>query len=145
VVVLNPMQRNDMPPITARAIIDRLNEITFNASLILELNGIEAVNRVLEAAGPDHGTKYKQIRFHMIENDEFMATLGFVSKNSTSAVLIEKLFTEGYATADRWLAANVDRLGQESSVRMREQVIRPMLKGTLASSARPVLADVGPA
>jgi NTE family protein len=141
VVVLNPMRRNDMPPITARAIVDRLNEITFNASLVLELNGIEAVNRVLEAAGPGHGTKYKQIRFHMIENDEFMATLGFVSKNSTSSVLIEKLFAEGRATADRWLRANVDRLGQESSIRMREAVIRPMLKGTHAPTDEPPLAD----
>jgi NTE family protein len=132
-VVLNPMRRKDMPPITARAIIDRLNEITFNASLVLELNGIEAVNRVLEAAGPDHGTRYQQIRLHMIENDAFMATLGYVSKNSTSPVLMEKLFTEGRATADRWLARNADRLGRESSFNTHEELIRPTLKGSAAS------------
>jgi NTE family protein len=85
-VVLNPFKRNDMPPITARGILDRLNEITFNASLVLELNAIEAVNRVLDAVGPDHATRYRRIRVHRIENDAFMQTLGYVSKNSTSPV-----------------------------------------------------------
>ncbi|MBV8401383.1 MAG: patatin-like phospholipase family protein [Acetobacteraceae bacterium] len=127
IVVLNPMHRNDMPPISARGILDRLNEITFNASLVLELNGIEAVNRVLDAVGPDHGTHYKPIRFHMIENDAFMATLGFVSKNSTSALLIDKLYTEGRATADRWLARHVDRLGRASSINAHDDLIGPML------------------
>ena len=135
-VLVNPFYRRDVPPITSRAILDRLNEITFNASVVLEVNAIEAVNRALEQAVKEgarpEAMRYKPVRFHAIRDDKFMATLGFVSKNSTSWTLIETLFREGWRTADEWLERNYHKLERESSVDAHQDLIGPVLKGLRA-------------
>ncbi len=46
-VLVNAFHRDGMPPYSSPAILDRLNEITFNASVVLEINAIETVNRLL--------------------------------------------------------------------------------------------------
>ena len=46
-VLVNAFHRDFMPPYSAPAILDRLNEITFNASVVLEDNAIKAINTLL--------------------------------------------------------------------------------------------------
>jgi NTE family protein len=46
-VLVNAFHRDAMRPHSARAILDRLNDVTFNASVVLELNAIDAINRLL--------------------------------------------------------------------------------------------------
>ena len=46
-VLVNAFHRDGMPPHSAPAILDRLNEITFNASVVLEVNAIEEINSIL--------------------------------------------------------------------------------------------------
>ena len=131
-VLLNPFVRTDSPPTSAPAIVGRLNEITFNASVVLELNGIDVVNRVLAgfaAAGVANPTSYRTTRFHCIRNDPFLASLGFLSKNSTSAALIAALFQHGRDAAAAWLAANYDLIGQASSYDVYADLIEPVLGG----------------
>ena len=70
-VLVNPFHRDNMPPVTAPGILDRLNEITFNASVVLEVNAIEAVNSLLAelaASGVPYGGRYKPIRIHAIRS-----------------------------------------------------------------------------
>ncbi len=63
-VLINPLAYDKPPPTNARQILDRLNQITFNASLVLEVNAIEAVNK--RAARPKRRRsgrgRYRQIR-----------------------------------------------------------------------------------
>ncbi len=109
-VLVNPVRRTDAPPRSARAILNRLNEVTFNASVVLEVNAIEAVNRLLaemEAAGTPYNGRYKPIRFHAIRNDAFEALLGFVSKSSTSAALLAALHDAGYQAAEDWVGEHL--------------------------------------
>lgn len=118
-VPVNPLERTDMPPKLAPLIMDRLNEITFNASLVLEINAIEAVNRLLAelaAAGTPYQGRYRPIRLHAIRDDGFLATLGFTSKSSTSIELLKTLRDAGYRSADAWLKAHGDALGLRSSM-----------------------------
>ncbi|MGA9867297.1 MAG: patatin-like phospholipase family protein [Acetobacteraceae bacterium] len=126
-VLINPLAYDHAPPTNARQILDRLNQITFNASLVLELNAIEAVNKVLAAQATAEG-RYRQIRLHMIQNERFMQTLGFVSKSSTSATLIETLFGKGREAADRWLGAHRRDIGKASSCDPKAALIGPVLK-----------------
>ena len=66
-VLVNAFHRDGMPPHSAPAILDRLNEITFNASVVLEINAIEAINSVLAelaASGVNYDGRYKRIRLH---------------------------------------------------------------------------------
>ncbi|HYZ25092.1 MAG TPA: patatin-like phospholipase family protein [Rhodopila sp.] len=118
-VLVNPFERAGMPPQLAPAILDRIREITFNASVVLEINAIEAVNKLLAdlaAAGVAYTGHYRPIRLHAIQNDPFVATLGFASKNSTSWALLTTLRDVGIETADAWLRENGGRIGRESSM-----------------------------
>jgi NTE family protein len=122
-----------MPPRNARDILDRLNEIGFNASVVLEINAIEAVNRVLadlDAANTAQPTKYRPVRFHLIRDDHFLAEFGLVSKSSTSWSLIDTLFKGGRAVADRWLTASHALLGRTSSCNVRAELVKPVLGAT---------------
>jgi NTE family protein len=129
-VMINPLVRKDMPPRNAPAILDRLNEIGFNASVVLEMNAIEAVNRVLVdlgAAGDSNSTKYKPVRFHLIRDDDFLAGFGMVSKSSTSWALIDKLFERGRSVANRWLASHYEQIGRAASFDVRTELLQPVL------------------
>ncbi|MEO9190121.1 MAG: patatin-like phospholipase family protein [Acetobacteraceae bacterium] len=128
IVLINPLAYDHAPPTNARQILDRLNQITFNASLVLEVNAIEAVNRVLRAQGDPAAGRYRQIRMHVIEDQKFMQTLGFVSKISTSRELIGTLFDKGRQAADRWLAAHCQAVGKTSSCDPKAALIGPVLK-----------------
>ncbi len=127
-VLVNPLGDPRAPPIGARQILDRLNQITFNASVVLEANAIEAVNRVL-AAGAGSGGKYKPVRLHLIRNERFLGSLGFVSKSSTSWPLLEDLFEHGRAAANAWVRDNLRRLGRSPSVDLHAELITPLLNG----------------
>ena len=111
-VFANPLQRQaGMPPTGPRAILDRLNEITFNASVVLEMNAIEAVNSLLadlRAQGIDYTGKYRPIRLRSISDDVYLAGLGVVSKNSTSWPLLQSLHDAGYRAAEAFLATPGD-------------------------------------
>jgi NTE family protein len=140
-VMVNPLVRQNMPPKNAPDIQDRLNEIGFNASVVLEINAIEAVNRVLAdlgGAGASKRTKYKPVRFHLIRDDPFLAEFGFVSKSSTSWALIDKLFERGRVVADRWLASSHGQIGRASSCDVHTELVRPVLgaRGVAQAPAR---------
>jgi NTE family protein len=130
-VLVNAFHRDGMPPHLAPAILDRLNEVTFNASVVLEVNAIEAVNRLLtdvKAQGLQYSGRYKPIRLHSIRNDAFVAQLGFMSKSSTSWELLSRLHDVGYQTADAWVSANLEALGNRSSLNVRTELTHKVLK-----------------
>jgi NTE family protein len=131
-VLVNPLTRKDgIPPRSARAILDRLNQITFNASVVLEMNGIAAINSLLQELrdpGIEYEGSYRTINLHLIRDDAFMARLGFVSKSSTSWPLLEELHAAGHRAADRFLRDEGDAIGQRSSADVKQALIRPMLK-----------------
>ncbi|MFD2271539.1 patatin-like phospholipase family protein [Undibacterium arcticum] len=81
IVQINPIERNDVPD-TSPEIIDRLNEISFNSPLILELRGIDFVNRMLAEDRVDTG-KYKHIKIHAIDSENQMRKFGASSKSNS--------------------------------------------------------------
>nr|WP_294503354.1 patatin-like phospholipase family protein [uncultured Rhodopila sp.] len=130
-VLVNPFHRDNMPPVTAPGILDRLNEITFNASIVLEVNAIEAVNSLLaELAASDvsYRGRYKPIRMHAISDPAFLAGLGFVSKSSTSWSFLSALREAGYKAADAWVAAHLDKVGERSSVDVKAALTHRVMK-----------------
>jgi NTE family protein len=129
-VLVNPFVRHDMPPKDARGILDRLNEIGFNASVVLEVNAIEAVNRVLDSLDEEAARKsrFKPVRFHLIRDDDFLAKFGVVSKSSTSWSLLETLFERGREVAGAWLKSDYAKLGQASSLDVKGALLDPVLK-----------------
>jgi NTE family protein len=131
-ILVNAFHRDGMPPHSAPAILDRLNEITFNASVALEINAIEAINGLLAelaTSGVDYTGRFKPVRFHAIRNDAFVEQLGFISKNSTSWTFLSCLHDAGYATAEEWLGAHLSEVGIRSSLDVKNELTDKVLKG----------------
>jgi NTE family protein len=129
IVMINPLHRDEVPRSTA-TITERINEVTFNASLVLEVNAIEAVNRLLREladAGTPYSGRYKQVNLHLIRNEAFMAPLGYLSKYSTSWNFLLALRHEGRKTAEAWLAAHYPSLGKRSSFDVRAELTQKVL------------------
>jgi NTE family protein len=130
-VLVNAFHRDAMPPLSAPAILDRLNEITFNASVVLEINAIEAINTLLaelKQSGLRYQGRYKPIRLHAIRNDAFVEQLGFVSKSSTSWEFLCELRDAGSKTADEWLRNHQATIGIRSSCDAKAELTRKLLK-----------------
>lgn len=113
-IKINPLQRPDTPTRTMD-ILDRLSEITFNASLIGEMRAIAFVKRLLQEEKLDPG-RYKNLHMHMVADDENLAPFNASSKSNTDRVFLQTLHGLGHRAADRWLAAHKGDIGQRSSL-----------------------------
>lgn len=117
IVQINPIERLGAPR-TAPDIIARINEITFNASLLRELRAIEFVARLLdEHRLPDD--RYRKMLIHMVHEDHPLRPLGIGMDLNTDLEFFESLFSAGRAACARWLEAHFDALGERSSVDLR--------------------------
>ena len=115
ILQINPAQRRDLPtdPIT---IADRVNEISFNASLQSEIEAIELINHLLRSRKllkDDEGLK--EMFLHKISDDSHMANYGAATKMSTDWGLLSDLRDFGYHTAKEWLGRNFDAIGKAST------------------------------
>lgn len=116
-VQLNPIERKTTPR-TVREILNRVNEITFNSSLLKELRAIEFVARLIDGGKLDPAD-YKQVLLHRIDAVEEMAALSASSKLNTEWAFLVHLRDIGRAAASRWLDRHYDRIGEGSSVDIR--------------------------
>lgn len=109
IVQLNRVIRKETPT-SARAIENRLNEITFNASLVSELRAIEFVQRLLDE-GRVPADRYRRLRLHRIDADRALGDVAASSKVNAEPDFIALLFKRGQASAKRWIAKNYDAIG----------------------------------
>jgi NTE family protein len=121
IVQINPLYRPDVP-VTMRDILNRINEMTFNASLVREMFGIATVSRLIES-GALEDERYTTVRFHQISAEDELAKYGALSKLNTERAFLEHLHQLGYDTADRWISQNFERLGWESTVDVLEKFV----------------------
>ncbi|MGZ9029767.1 MAG: patatin-like phospholipase family protein [Burkholderiaceae bacterium] len=120
-VQINPLVREDLPD-TAQEIIERVNEISFNTALLLELRAIAFVDRLLREHKLDPA-RYKRINMHMIDAEEQLRKYGASSKTYTSAGFLKELFELGRKTAADWLDRNFVYVGHASSVRIAQRFL----------------------
>ena len=112
-VWVNPLARPDVPT-SARAIQDRINEITFNASMVQEIEAIDAINVLKDAAGGGD-LPFKRVRLHEIKDDPHMAGLDLASKLDTSWPFLQELRDFGRHAAQRWIHAHLDDVGHTAT------------------------------
>ena len=118
IVQINPIRRPGVPR-TARDILNRLNEITFNASLLRELRTIDFVTRLMDE-GRLEGTGYRRVLVHMVEDEMSLSALGASSKLNTEHEFLDMLFAKGRQATEHWLTAHFDALGERSTVNIRD-------------------------
>lgn len=117
IVQINPIERKGAPR-TAREILNRMNEITFNGSLLKELRSIDFVRRLIDEGKID-GRQYKQLRVHIVEAQAQLRPLGASSKLNAEWAFLRHLFEIGRTAADEWLSLNYEDIGQQSTVDLR--------------------------
>jgi NTE family protein len=97
---------------------NRMNEISFNGSLLKELRGIDFVDRLIRQ-GKLSSDEYRQVRVHVIENQAELKPLGASSKMNVEWDFLTMLRDTGRETATRWLDANFADIGTRSTVDLR--------------------------
>lgn len=118
IVNINPLYREELP-LDSQSIENRVNEISFNSSLLRELRAIEFVKRLLADGSVKRGTM-KDVLVHMIADDALMNNLNVATKTIPTAVIIRRLKEAGEAAADTFLQNHKQDLGQRSSVNLNE-------------------------
>lgn len=119
-VWVNPLNQPTVPT-NARDILDRLNEVTFNATLIQEIEAIDAVNE-LKPGKRAPGAAYKRIRLHEIEDERNLAQLGLASKGNTDWAFLSGLRDLGRRAAARWLRTSLGKVGRRTTADMHRML-----------------------
>ena len=114
IVNINPIRR-DAVPTTTNDIQNRLNEVSFNASLLADLRAIAFVKKLLGQGSVAPGAM-KDVLVHMIADDDLMNSLSVNSKLSAPPALLERLMEAGQTAADRFLADHRNNLNHRGTV-----------------------------
>jgi NTE family protein len=123
-VQTNPIRREQLPT-SSTEIMDRVNEVTFNAGLISEMRAIDFVKRLL-AEGKLDPTHYKDVLMHRIDGGEVLDAFAASSKTSTRASLIHTLRDLGQANTRAWLVQHRPALGVACSVNIKKDYLDDM-------------------
>ena len=111
-VQINPVERQELPT-SARDIISRLNEVSFNAVLLKELRMMALLHQ-LATTGDNECARWGNMRIHRITG-EIMLSLGYSSKLNAEWPFITMLRDEGRKAADLFLCAHGTDLGKSST------------------------------
>jgi NTE family protein len=111
-VQINPRERPGTPR-SAGEILNRLNEVSFNATLMKELRMIALLRQVADP-GSGEGARWAGMRTHRIMTD-LMTDLGYSSKMNAERAFLTMLRDEGRRAASAFLDAHADDLGRRST------------------------------
>ena len=112
VVGINPMERSAVPQ-TARGIIDRVDEISFNSTFMLELGAIAFVENLMKSAT---GLGSARLLYVHGSGDAALGEFGASSKMNNEWSFLLHLHETGWQAADHWLAENLAAVGNRSTV-----------------------------
>ncbi len=124
IIQINPITRSGTPT-SARQILDRVNEITFNSSLLKDLWAVGLINRLV-AEGKLDRNEYRDMRIHLIEAEQEISPLGASSKLNTEWEFLVLLRDIGRRAAGQWIDRHFDDIGKRTTVD-----IEPMFAGVV--------------
>ena len=114
VVHINPLERTETPT-SARDIMNRINEISFNSSLMREMRAVAFVTKLIDDGVVPEG-KMKRMLVHSVEAQDFMRELGVSSKMNADWEFLTHLRDIGRERAEVWIHDNFDNLNVKSTV-----------------------------
>ena len=112
-IPINPIERVSTPR-SASEILNRLNEVSFNAVVLKELKMMALLRKVADP-GDGEGRLWASMRVHLVRND-IMTELGASSKLNAEWAFFEYLHKEGRKAADAFLKAHANDLGKRSTL-----------------------------
>jgi NTE family protein len=121
-VGINPVERPGTPR-SARDILNRLNEVAFNAVLLKELRMIALLRQVADA-GSKESAHWAKMRIHLV-NSARLTELGASSKLNAEWAFLTMLRDEGRRAAEAFLAKHADDLGRNSTLPIDKLLLGP--------------------
>jgi NTE family protein len=121
IVHINPIVRRGVPT-TAADILNRLNEVSFNSSLMREMRAIAFVTALIQQGRVERGDM-KEMLIHSVRSDDTMAALDVSSKYNADWSFLCHLRDQGRAQAEAWLARNYENVGERSSVDIKAEFL----------------------
>lgn len=119
IVHINPIVRKGVPK-SASEILNRLNEVSFNSSLMREMRAIAFVDKLITDKKVKAGDM-KQMLIHSVRSDEEMSHHSASSKMNADWDFLTHLRDKGRDVARVWLEENYSKIGKESSVDIRKE------------------------
>ncbi len=113
-VQIIPIERH-MTPKSAREIVDRLHEISFNASLIKELRYVDLINQCLRR-GDLKGAGFRELFLHNVSGCIEFEALAPSSKLNAEWSFLTHLRDLGRRAADEWLRRYFDQIGRAATM-----------------------------
>jgi NTE family protein len=120
-VQINPLARRELPR-SAGEILDRINELTFNASLLTQMRGLDFINELV-AHGALAPPSAKAVRVHRIDGGAGMQRFPVASRSSPDPQMIRQLHELGREAAREWLAQHFHAIGQHGTVDIRRDYL----------------------
>ena len=112
---INPVERPGTPR-SARDILNRMNEVSFNAVLLKELKMIALLRRAANHVQDDpEAAHWAKMRLHLVRSD-LLTDLGASSKLNAEWDFLSMLRDEGRRAAEAFLAEKSANLGQTSTL-----------------------------
>jgi NTE family protein len=112
----------DTVPTTAHEIMNRINEISFNSSLMREMRAIAFVSKLIDDRAVA-GDRLHRMLIHAVDAEDFMRELSVTSKLNADWEFLCHLRDVGRTAAERWLAASFDALGTRSTIDIRDKYL----------------------
>jgi NTE family protein len=135
IVQINPIEREETPRMPAE-IANRVNEITFNASLLAELRATDFVGRLIRS-GVLKSDEYREERLHRIGGAGELESFDAASKNDVSWPFLKHLRDLGRSDTKAWLEENFDAIGVASTLdinkALQREPVKPPTKGAAAT------------
>jgi len=117
IVHVNPIERPDTPT-SARDIMNRVSEITFNSSLMREMRAVAFVTKLIDD-GKLNQDDAKRVLIHSVCADDIMRGLGASSKLNADGGSLRQLRALGRERAKVWIDRHFDDLGSRSTIDIR--------------------------
>jgi len=124
IVHINPIERNHLPK-TSTEIYDRVNEVTFNSSLIKELRSVAFVQKLFDEGWlkDEYRDQLMYVRIHSLRADKALADLSAASKFFSEWDFLIMLRDRGRDYAQQWLDENFASVGVLSTVDLRREFL----------------------
>jgi NTE family protein len=124
IIHINPMNREELPR-DASDIMDRMNEISFNSSLLNEMRSIAFVTKLIEEGWlkEKYKKRLKHMFIHSVRADKILCDLKVSSKFNGDWNFLTDLYNRGRATATAWLTDNYDDIVTRSTVDLKKEFL----------------------
>ena len=120
-VQINPLVRTGTPK-HALDIINRVNEISFNSSLIAEMRAIHFVSKLIES-GKLESEDYTDVRMHRVMPPPGLHQMNASSKMNASWEFFTALHQVGRDEMDGWLKKHKQDVGKRSTLDIKENFL----------------------